>query len=569
MMFRRCLWVFALLLLPALGHAVQVHASLDRSTASLGDTVTLNLRVDGAGSNVQLPDLSALDQDFDVLGTSQNRSLSIVNGVRSAQLTMGIALRPKHAGTLEVPTLTVDGMQTAALTLQVTPPDPNAAVTGQQDVFLEAQIQPTQVYVGQQLSYVVKLFYAVDLGGSLEAPQIAGAQVTQVGNDLKYVAQRGGRQYQVLERRYAVVPQQPGHLVIPAQHFNGEVSDPNDPDSFFGASTPLSASSPALEVEVQAAPPLGAGTTAWLPARQLSLTLDGLPTATTELRAGQPLNVTMTLQATGLPAEALPALSLATLDGATVYPDKPVSSTQADGPWLVGQRQQKFAIVPERPGTLTLPATTLTWWNVLTNHAEVAQIPARTLTVLPAIGAGSATAGTSAAVTAAPAAATSRAGAQLHAHGSVWRWLALGSVGLWLLSILVLWWWRRRSIEVVAPSAKPAVAKPLSSRQCKEAFLRAATGVDTEAQVRTLLAWARAERPGLQHLGELATALADAAQIAAVGTLQRQRYASAVANAAAPSLVTAFQRGFVWRDASAPKLDLDLPPLYPFDLKQK
>lgn len=567
MMFRRCLCVLALLLLPALGHAVQVHASLDRSNASLGDTVTLNLRVDGAGSNVQLPDLSALNQDFDVLGTSQNRSLSIVNGVRSAQFTIGVALRPKHAGTLIIPALTVDGAQTAALTLQVSQPDPNAAESGQQDVFLEAQIQPAQAYVGQQLSYVVKLYYAVDIGGSMDAPQIAGAQVTQVGNDLKYMTQRGGRQYQVLERRYAVVPQRPGHLVIPAQRFDGQVSDPNDPDSFFGASTPLSASAPALAVEVQAAPPLDAGTTAWLPARQLSLTLDGLPSSTTSLRVGQPLNVTMTLQATGLPADALPALSLATLDGATVYPDKPVSNTGADGPWLVGQRQQKFAIVPDRAGTLTLPATTLSWWNVLTNHAEVAQIPARTLTVLPAIGASSAASGTSDPAAASGGVAAPHTGTQQNAHHFLWRWVALGSAGLWLLSILAWLWWRRRS-KVVATSVKPTSKKPVSSRQCKEAFLRAAAGADTAAQVQTLLTWARTERPGFQHLGELAAALGDAAQIAAVAALQRRRYASVAVADASPSLASAFQRGFVWRSTGTRDVDSDLPPLYPFNLKR-
>ncbi|MEO7067538.1 MAG: BatD family protein [Rhodanobacter sp.] len=563
MMFRRCLCVLALLLLPALGHAVEVHASLDRNTASLGDTVTLNLRVEGASSQVGVPDLSALSQDFDVLGTSQNRSLSIVNGVRHAQFTIGVALRPKHAGSLQVPALTVDGAQTAALTLQVTAPDPNTAADSQQDVFMEAQIAPAQVYVGQQLSYVVKLYYAVDISGSLDAPQVTGAQVTQVGDDLKYTTQRGGRQYRVLERRYAVVPQQAGHLAIPALRFDGEVSDPNDPNSFFGASTPVSASAPALAVEVQAVPPLSDSSATWLPARQLSLTLDGLPSSTTSLRVGQPINITMTLQATGIPAAALPALSLATLDGATVYPDKSVSSTRVDGPWLVGQRQQKFAIVPNRAGELTLPATTVTWWNVLTNHAEVAQVPARTLTILPAVGG-------SAAAPSAPPVAPSTAGAtvtgvaavQPSTATAIWRWLAIGSVGLWLLSLLTWWWWRRRPTRVVTPSARPR-----SLRQHKEAFLRAANGGDVAAQVRTLLAWARAERPGLQHLGELATALGDARQIAAVATLQRQHYAGATAIGNAPSLASVFQRGLIWRDTDVPNMDPYLAPLYPFDLK--
>src|SRR6185437_11087302 len=173
------------------------------------------------------------------------------------------------------------------------------------------------------------------------------------------------------------------------------------------------------------------------PARDLSLSLDGWP-APPQVRVGQPLNLTMTLQATGLSDVTLPALSLPSLDGATVYPDKPVTHNHVDGQWIIGQRQQAFAIVPERPGRLTIPATTLKWWNVLTDKMEVAQIPARSVTVLPAIGGG----------TAQPAvpASTSSGAAMANAPSSgpaptPWRWVALGSIALWVGSLLAWWLW--------------------------------------------------------------------------------------------------------------------------------
>jgi len=556
-MFRRCIvgWLLALLLIPALVQAADVQAALDRNSVQLGETVTLNLRVENANGGIGMPDLHALSQDFSILGTSQKNSLSVVNGSASSTLTIGVALRPKHIGTLQIPALSVAGGQTQPLQVQVSAPDPNAAVAANQNVFMEAQIEPDHGYVGQQLSYVVRLFYATNIGnGALNAPSLDGVEVSQLGDDLNYDAERGGRSYHVLERRYALIPQHAGHFEIPAASFQGEAIDPNDPNSFFGSSTPISASAAAESIDVQAAP--ADWKSAWLPARQLSLSLDGWPGAQEPVRVGQPQNLTMNLQATGLPFETLPVLSLPVLDGAKAYPDKPVTGTRQDGQWLVGRRQQSFAIVPERAGTLTIPATTLKWWNVLTDRMEVAQIPAHSVTVLPALGAAAvqpsipATASSSGtSVTAATTAATP------------WRWIALGSFALWLCSALAWWLWRRR-----APSAAVPVAARTSSRQCQLAFLAAARGNDPAAQARSLLAWARAERPAIQHLGELAAALDDASQRTAIATLQQRHYASTPVSDDGTKLTEAFKRGLAWRIADAGDDDSELPPLYPFKL---
>lgn len=562
-MFRRLIvgWLLTLLLIPALAQATDVQATLDRNSVQLGETVTLNVRVENASGGIDMPDLHALNQDFSILGTSQNNSLSVVNGAATSTLTIGVALRPKHVGTLQIPALNVAGSQTQPLQLQVGAADPNAAAAANQNVFMEAQVEPTHGYVGQQLSYVVRLFYATNIGnGALNAPQLDGVEVSQLGGDLNYDAERGGRSYHVLERRYALIPQHAGHFEIPAASFQGEAIDPNDPNSFFGSSTPISASASALSLDIQPVP-ADWGKSAWLPARQLSLSLDGWPGAQDQLRVGQPLNLTMNLQATGLPFETLPALSLPALDGAKAYPDKPVTGTRQDGQWLVGRRQQSFAIVPERAGTLTIPATTLKWWNVLTDRMEVAQISAHSVTVLPAVGAAAVQPSVPA-----EASGSGTSGARVTATIAAptpWRWIALGSLGLWLCSVLAWWLWRRRRRM---PSTVMPVAARTSSRQCQLAFLTAARGRDTATQVRTLLAWARAERPAIQHLGELTAALNDASQRAAIATLQQRHYAGTPMSHDGAKLAEAFKSGFVWRTVDVGDDDSALPPLYPFKL---
>ena len=569
MMYRQIL-AWCLLALFALPVSAQVQATLDRSRVALGETVTLNVQIQGDAGNVAMPDVSALSNDFDVMDSSESNSLNVINGVATSNVTVGFVLRPKHAGVLQIPALAIAGGQTAPLQLDVTSANPaDSAAAGHREVFMEAQVEPNSGYVGQQLSYVARLFFSVNISqGSLDAPQLPGVQISQTGADVNYSVERDGHPYHVLERRYALTPQHPGRLEIPAMNFQGVADDPNDPDSFFGASKPVSASAPALTINVKEIPP-NWGSSTWLPARQLTLTMDGVPDAQAhsgqnQVRVGQPINLTMSLQATGLPAETLPSLSLPALGGAMIYPDKPTSSNRNDGPWVIGQKQQAFAIVPQQAGVLTIPATSLKWWNVQTDRMEVAQIPAHSINVLPAIGSLDVhTASPSAASSVLPTTPSTRL------TGSPptipWRWIAIGSVGLWLLSMLAWWLWRHRTKSSPPTLMAQGAAYP-STRDARLAFLSSAQGEDTALQMRSLLAWARVERPAIQNLGELAGLLGDAAQRAAISNLQQSHYASAPISGSGPALADAFKRGFVWRVVNDSNGSDDLPPLYPFKL---
>lgn len=548
--------LFVLLLAPVLARASQAQATLDRSTAQLGETVTLNLRVDGGGSASQ-SDIAPLAQDFTILNSSGHPSVSIVNGVPHVELIIGVALQPKRIGTLTIPSLTIAGSRTEPLQLEVTSPDPHASADTGENVFMEATVDAVHAYVGQQMLFTVRLYFTGNLNsGSLEDPSLPGVDLRRLTDDLDYQTQRGSRVYNVLERRYALIPQQAGHIQIPPVSFHGVAIDPNDINSFIDGGTPVTVQSRALSIDVQAAPAHD-DHARWLPARKLELSLDGAP-AHAELHVGQPLNLTMNLRATGLPYEALPELSLPAIDGATVYPDKPVTRTRSDNQWLLGERQQSFAIVPERAGTLVIPEITLHWFNVLTGKPEIARIPAQQFSVSAAPGAAAGAAPTAVSTT---SAATSVA-APTSANATLWRWIALGSLALWLLSLIGWLVWRRPRAETDASSSEAP-----SIREARRAFLRVAAGGDAAQQAQRLLAWARAERPRLQNLGELSELLAAEAQRMAIAALQRRLYAPTRAIGGDPDLTAAFKSGFAWRERGAAVGDTDpLPPLYPFKL---
>lgn len=571
----RWLLLFCLLLPWSSAWAASVQASLDRNDVRLGETVTLNLRINGA-MNASTPDLSALDQDFEVLGTSTNSTLSIVNGQQTAELIIGVALRPKHAGDLQIPSLTVAGSQTQPLTLHVGPPDTSTQAAGNKDVFVEASASANHAYVDQQLLYTVRLFFDVNLNsGSLADPHIDGADIRKLGGDTDYDVERNGRRYHVIERRYALIPQHAGTLSVPSIEFQGEAVDPgnpNDPGNFFGPgglfgnTTPVTADSPAVAIDVQAIPS-DWGKTEWLPARSLTLSLEGFP-SDGKVAVGQPLNLRMSVEAQGLPADALPEPSLPAIDGATIYPDQTVDSTHDDGQWLTGRRERSFAIFPQHPGTLTIPATTLTWYDVQSGQKRVTTLPAHTLTVMAAANAPAGSASGTQAPSSIPSSAIASAPipAQVVLSSPLqtrWRWVAIGSIALWLISAgLFGWWYRRRKKR---PSTAVLQRAPDSQRALRQAFLDAAKGNDRAAQARSLLAWANAERPGLRTLGQLADALASPEQRSAIELLQRQQYA-AMHGEDKFDLAAVFAKGFVWRHEDAATHDSPLPPLYPFKL---
>ncbi|HEX7324643.1 MAG TPA: BatD family protein [Rhodanobacteraceae bacterium] len=602
----RAWWFVVLLLLAPLASAASVHAFLNRSHVSLGDTVTLNIRSSGS---VGTPDLAPLQRDFQVLGTSSSSSVAITNGKRTSSTQLGIALKPLHAGTLTIPALDVGGGQTRPLTLTVTAAPTGGSGQAGDPVFMEAGVLSSAPYVGQQTVYTLSLFYLPGVDGSIASPTANGARLIKLDRDQRYTVNRDGYAYEVIERSWAVVPQRSGKVTIDGPEFQGQQTAtqgglgalPNLPGAIFngqipGVGKPVQAVAPSVQLDVRAAPANGG--TPWLPARKLQLRLTGLP-ANGQVNGATPLTVTLSISAGGQPAGALPEPELPSLTGAEVYPDQTRDNTDTSGEWLQGTRSRSFAIVPQRNGSLTIPAITLHWWNVQTGSPEQATVPAHTLQVSGVVAAAPVAPVASAAPAIAPQPATSSASATAaSAARGVWFWrvLALVALGLWVVAVLVgvvIWRLRRRaagpadavehrgdtgqggvttvgSVRVARAASAPAMAtaRPAARpdvRALQRQALDAARAGDVAACERGLLAWARASQPQLANLGALRAALADAGQRDALQALQRARWQGGDTAAACAACATAFARGMAWQRASAAaRGGTDpLPPLYP------
>lgn len=551
---------------------VTVRAFLDRDHVQLGDSVTLNVEIDGT-TQAAAPDVSALQSDFDILGMSHNTGISIVNGQSSSKTLWAIALRPRHAGAIRIPSLTVAGQTTAPLTLTVDAAPATTQGGPGQPVFIRVAPSTRTPYVGEQIDLAVRFFYASTVGnGSLSLPHGNDIDVRPLGQDDRYQVERGGRIYRVLEKHYAVIPRQAGSLELAPVTFYGTMASPGSFGGFFGNGRTVAARSKPIHLDVRARPS-ASGNGAWLPARKLTLSLEGLP-ADGQVEAGQSLTLTLTEKVMGLPFESLPKPELPALDGVDVYPDQSQDHTGDDGHWLEGTRTRKFALVPQQAGTLTIPAITLAWWNVETNQKEVARIPAHKLHVRATTKATAAPPPAASGSAMEPAVAHARSvlsppTAQMSAASSRFgeHLLAWFALGLWLVTLLAAGgyyaWSRHRRTAASKPSVSETPRTPDRRRQ-RQAFMLAAKQGDVAAQCDTLLAWARSERPSLRHLGDLADALVPGAQVDAIAGLQRARYGTDAPEPDADTLQTAFDKGFAWRRGPVKSsVDAALPPLYP------
>lgn len=390
-------WLMLLILIGAAqALAAAVNAELDRGRVYEGDVFTLS--IENTGQQGGTPDLSPLNQDFEVLSTGTSNSFSFVNGRSSSRSSWTVKLRARRVGTLQIPPITVGSEQTRALTIEVSEVPETPASQQSPHAFIEVELAPKgPVYVQQQLVYTVRLYQGERVtGGELSEPHPPEALVERLGSEQRYTAERNGRRYRVTERNYAIAVQQSGELRIPPLAFRGRLAPPPNSqgqgslrDRFFGnspfandpffsqgrfgnSSQPLRVSSNAVTITVQ--PPPATIGAHWLPAETLELH-DSWADQPPALRSGEPVTRVITVRAKGLTGAQLPALTLTEPGHTRVYAGARANDTRSDGNAVYGISRQTFTYMPARSGRLTIPAFELGWWNTTTGEAETARLP--------------------------------------------------------------------------------------------------------------------------------------------------------------------------------------------------
>ena len=368
----------------ALAQNELVSTYVDRTEVSINDVFTLSLRVNSELRGTR-PNLDSLQQDFEIIGSSERSNFTFVNGVSEQWSEFRISLRPRSTGTLSIPAFRVGSEVTMPIAITVTDAIQNQV--NSDDFFLSSTVSKETVYVQEQLLYTVKIYFSMpfDQGAQLGAPDAQNAVIQQLGNDISSQEVIDGLRYNVIERRFVLFPQSSGSLRISPINFTATVGRRRTGSIFSGQMTggrAINLSSDPHIINVQAKPANFPADATWLPSSDLTLeenwsgSLQGLET-------GEAITRNLRLRADGLSSSLLPGIEYTETETLKFYPDQASREDLANQNGVTGIRSQGTAIVATEGGSFTLPSVQIPWWNTLTDSLEYANLPERTLSILP------------------------------------------------------------------------------------------------------------------------------------------------------------------------------------------
>jgi len=373
-MVRHFLLLITLSFFSAFTLAATFEAHVDRATVSEGDAIILTLQYN---NNVVRgnPDLSPLNQQFDVINSNRKNSFQYINGKSESWTIWTVTIIPKRKGNLVIPSIEFEGERTKPIQINVTKVDPSIA---QQDkeVFFHTETDVKTSYVQGQIVYSEKLYFSVPLDNSqLNEVAVEDAVLQPLGETRQYRTQLNGKTYDVYERRYVIFPQVSGELIIPGPRYSGEISNGR-----WRPGRPISVSEPPIRLQVLPQPANYPQAT-WLPAKNVELNAKWLGN-TQQVKIGEPITLSLELKAQGLTSAQLPKIELPDLFGLKYYPEQAQKQESTSDSGITGSVTQNIAVVATQGGKITLPEIRIPWFNINLGRVEYATLPAQTLSVI-------------------------------------------------------------------------------------------------------------------------------------------------------------------------------------------
>ena len=411
----------------------QVQATVDRNPVVAGEYLVLDVIADD-DLNAGALDTSVLLNDFIVGRTSVGRSTKMINFDTSKETRWQILLSPKSLGNVTIPAFNITGVSSQPITLKVIPQ--GAQPSEVQNVFINVDTPASDAYVGQLITYKVKLYLAVELQrGVLSAPVIEGAQVKQIGDDKDGSEIVEGRRFRVIERTYGIIADLPGELVINGASFSGDVLvEAARRDGMFGfnESRPIQTEAQRQVIQINPTPPSYQGK--WL-VSDIAVLKETWPDDISEFEVGSPITRTISLIASNTDNTSLPDIDIPLAEGLKAYPEKPLRQTFVRDNQVVSQYSLTTAIVPTKPGTYTLPEIRVPWWNPHLKKQQFATLPARSINVIGS--------------TVTPTNIPSTARFTENEPAGYWPYISAILAVLWIITLIL---WRKAVIANVAIS---------------------------------------------------------------------------------------------------------------------
>ena len=376
----KALTIFALCLVGNSYVFAFLTATSDRTTIYENETLELTIRYGGQAERDE-PNFDSLKSGFDIISSSRQQQYTWSNGKAESFTDWKLTLLPLKKGKLLIPSLNYAGHVSDAIEIQVLEPSTSSNQTQvQQAIFSETSIDKTIAYVQEQLLLTQRLYTSVSLTDySLTPLDVENATVEQIAEN-QFQKRINGRDYVVIEVRYAIFPQSIGTLSIPAQRFGAfEVPSRRQFGVFNRRGNQVIRVTEAKMIEILKQPAHSSGVQL-LPSSKVELT-ETWNGDLGELRVGEPITRTITMTAEGQTGAQINPLDLPPSSDFKIYPDQAQIETKKTGDGVLGVRIESMALVPRRAGQITLPSIEVKWWNTRTRQTETTVVKSRTLNV--------------------------------------------------------------------------------------------------------------------------------------------------------------------------------------------
>ena len=355
-------------------------ATADRTEIYENETLELTVRY-GGQTQMNEPDLGSLKTDFEIISTNRQQQYTWSNGQAESYTDWNLTLLPLATGKLLIPSLNYAGHVSNAIEIQVRK---SSALSNQkpaaQAIFSETIIDKTTAYVQEQLLLTQRLYTSVSLTDYSLMPLVVEDAIIEQVAENQFQKRIDGRDYLVIELRYAIFPQVSGMMSIPSQRFGAfEVPTRRQFGLFNRRGSQVIRMTEEKMIKILNRP-TEVPSFHWLPSSKVELT-ETWNGDLGELRVGEPITRTITMTAEGQTGAQINPLELPSSSDFRLYPDQAQIETRKTNNGALGVRIESMALVPKREGQITLPSTEVSWWNTQTKKIETTSVESRILNV--------------------------------------------------------------------------------------------------------------------------------------------------------------------------------------------
>lgn len=340
----------------------------DSSEIYLGDSIVLELEATGLLDPI---DLTPLLTQATILRETTGTRIAVIGGKVVEIKLRRMDLIPNQTGVLVFGPLTAGDVTSNSVHVKVIDAARPNWQPIQNDLQIKTSLSPDSVWVNQQVNFTIELLHRYPLNNeSITLPTLTDFTTREIISNRR-TFKGENREWFRTEWQYLIFPKSSGSLNLGDIHWSGTVTKSRSERAEFSRSVQ------SLSLIAKAAPDRGQW---WLPADNVQLT-EVWSQPPTELRAGDELERTIKVQASGVLAGQIP---LPVVPESRAVQQTLISSTRNEtltGDSVISTADFTYKVKAQSPIPVFLDTIRVPWWSTTTDTPKEAIIPARRINV--------------------------------------------------------------------------------------------------------------------------------------------------------------------------------------------